>query len=182
MADNTDADARTEREPTRFDDEIDAETFVVDDRISRHLVGRHPDEIGSPRQHQGPDIQLVTVTAVDRYDDVHSAVLYDPDRELFVRASRHARNQAMTQAEADWTVRGVGTEVVVEEVAELERPDNEQDESAAEYAQHWVEILFDDISYGGGEGDSHDEMELSGSTLTLRDYDGRELWATISLE
>lgn len=187
MAQNqTDSDARTDTD--RFDDEVSADDLIEGDRIDKRLVARHPDQLGSPirrsmpNEDDEPDTQLVVVTALNRMDDVHSALLFDPETELFIRASRHDSQQAWNQKEADWKVRDIGTKVIVEEVHELERPEEEKDQAAEEYAQEWVEILFDEIRYTGGDPDMRDERELDGRTLKLNDYDGRKVLATISLE
>lgn len=190
MAQNgsTTADESTRTDTKRFADAVDTADLIEGDRIDKRLVARHPDQLGKPIRKTMPDevdwpnTQLVVVTPIDRMDDVHSALLFDPETELFVRASRHGSNSAWTQAEADWTVRDVGQEIVVDEVHDLERPEDEQDQDADDYAQEWVEILFDDVRYSGGDTDMHDERELDGSTLALEDYDGRKLLASISIE
>lgn len=188
MAQNTATDdGRTESK--RFDTEVSAVDLIEGDRIEPKLVARHPEQLGAPIQRappeadeENPSTQLVAVTAIDTMDDVHSAILFDPDAEMFLRAGRHDSQQAWSQKEPDWKVRDIGTEVAVEEVHELERPEEEQDQAAEEYVQEWVEILFDDIRYSGGDSDMRDERELDGSTLKLNDYDGRKTLATISLE
>jgi hypothetical protein len=187
MAQNTTtSDARTETE--RFDGAVSAADLIEGDRLDKRLVARHPSQLGEPIQptmpekDDHPDTQFVLVTALDRMADVHSALLYDPETELFIRAGRHGSQQAWTQAEADWTVRDVGSKPIVEEVHDLERPENEQDQDAHEYVQEWVEILFDDIRYTDGDTDMQDERELDGTTLKLNDYDGRKTLATITLE
>lgn len=182
------ADGGTEREPTRYEDEISGADLIEGDRIDPRLVARHPDQLGAPirrtqpNEEDFPDTQLVVVTALDTMQDVHSALLFDPETDTFVRAGKHDSQSAWTQAEADWTVREVGEEVVVEEVHDLERPEGERDENADEYAQHWVEIVFADVRFTGGDPDVSDERELDGTTLKLRDVDGRKLLASISLE
>lgn len=178
-------DGRTETE--RFTDDVDAAALIEGDQIDKRLVARHPSQLGDPIQRTPPnhddypDTQLVVVTELDSMHDTHTAILYDPDAEMFVRAGRHDSQQAWTQAEADWTVREVGTEVVVDEVHDLERPEEERDQDADAYVQEWVEILFDDVRHSGGDPDIRDERELDGRTLVLNDYDGRKTLATISL-
>jgi hypothetical protein len=173
-----------QREPTRFDEDVNGDEVIEGDRIDKQLVATAADQLGSALYPHGdcPDAQLVKVTATRSLDDVHSAILLDPETETFVRASRHDSQQAWSQKEADWTVREVGTTVSVEEVHDLERPDDETDETEQQYVQTWVEILVDDARYHGGDRDTHDEMELGGTTLKLRDHDGRKALATISLE
>lgn len=187
MAQNqTESDARTETE--RFDEDVSAAGLIEGDRIDRNLVARHPDQVGSPIRRTTPDedpfpdIQLVAVTATDRMHDVHHALLLDPETGTFIRASRTDRQQAMNQAEADWKVRDIGSKIVVEEVSDLERPENEQGQEAHDYVQEWIEIVFDEIRHTGGDPSIQDELELTGTTLKLADYDGRKAYATISLE
>jgi len=176
-------------ETKRFDTEVIADDLIEGDRIEPKLVAQHPDQLGAPLRRTPPEAdeknpaaQLVTVTALNTMDDVHSAILFDPETEMFLRAGRHDSQQAWNQKEADWKVRDIGTKVVVEEVHELERPEEEQDQDAEEYAQEWVEMLFDGIRYTGGDPDMRDERELDGSTLKLNDCDGRKVLATLSLE
>jgi hypothetical protein len=186
MAQNATADDDAQRETTRFDEDVSGDGLIEGDRIATELVARHADQLGSPIQYDPhgdlPDAQLVMVTAIRSLDDVHSAILLDPEAETFVRATRHDSQQAWSQKEADWTVRGAGTTVAVDEVHDLERPDDEADEPEQQYVQTWAEILFDDVRYTDGDRDTHDEMELDGTTLKLRDHDGRKALATISLE
>jgi hypothetical protein len=186
MAQNATADDDAQREAARFDGDVSGDELIKGDRIATKLVARHADQLGNPIEYVPEadlsDAQVVTVTALNCYDDVHSAILLDPETETFVRATRHDSQQAWSQKEADWTVREVGTTVAVDEVHDLERPDDETDEPEHKYVQTWAEILFDDARYHGGDRDTADEMELDGKTLKLRDVDGREALATISLE
>jgi hypothetical protein len=185
MVQNATADD-AQREPTRFDEDVNGDDLIEGNRIARDLVAHHVDQLGSAIQYDPhgdlPDAQLVRVTPTSSFDDVHSAILLDPETETFVRASRHDSQQAWTQKEADWKVRGVGTTVAVDEVQDLERPADETDETEQQFVQHWAEILFDDVRFTGGDRDTHDQMELDGTTLKLRDHDGRKAMATISLE
>jgi hypothetical protein len=184
MAQNTTPDDDAQREPTRFDEDVNGDDLIEGDRIDKQLVAHHVDQLGSAIDSHGdcPDAQLVRVTATRSLDDVHSAILLDPETETFIRASRHDSQQAWTQKEADWKVRGLGTTVAVDEVHQLERRDDETDETEQQFVQHWAEILFDDVRFTGGDRDTHDQMELDGTTLKLRDADGRKALATISLE
>lgn len=172
----------------RFDETVSTTDLIEGDRIDKRLVARHPSQLGDPIRRSMPNepdepaTQLVVVTALNNMDDVHSALLFDPETETFIRASRHDSQQAWTQAETDWKVRDLGKTVKVEEVHDLERPENEWDQDEHEYVQEWVEILFDDVRYTGGDTDMQDERELDGTTLKLNDYDGRKTLATISLE
>lgn len=186
MAQNNANTGRTDTK--RFDETVFADELIEGDRIDKRLVARHRSQLGEPITRSirnvpdDPATQLVVVTALNDMADVHSALLFDPEAETFIRASRHDSQQAWSQAEADWTVRDIGKSIMVEEVHELERPDEERDEPEREYVQTWVEILFDEIRYTGGDTDLRDERELDGSTLKLNDYDGRKTLATISLE
>ena len=185
---NASTDGGSERETERFSEEVDASKLIPGDRIDKRLVAQHPDQFGSPlrrtmpHEPDEPVTQLIKVTETRSMDDSHTAILFDPETETYLRAGRLDSSQAWSQAEADWTVREAGTEIVVEAVDDLERPEEEQDDRAEQYAQEWVEILFDEIRYNGGEMDCQDEIRVDGSTLSLRDYDGRKLTATISLE
>jgi hypothetical protein len=69
---------------------------------------------------------------------------------------------------------------LVDDVHDLERPADEQDEDPKKYVSDWVAILFDDLR--AGYDDYKDERELSGTTLMLTDHDGRRATATIHLE
>ena len=185
MAQNPTTDDDAQRGTTRFDEDVSGDELIEGDRIATGLVAHHVDQLGDSIGYDPhgdlPGAQLVRVTATRSLDDVHSAILLDPETETFIRASHHDSQQAWTQKEADWTVRGVGTTVAVDEVHDLKRPDSETDETEQQYVQTWAEILFDDVRYTGGDRDCKDEMELDGSTLKLRDYDGRTAVATISL-
>lgn len=188
MADQTDADdGRTDTK--RFSDDVDASDLIEGDRIAPKLVARDTMQLGKPLYRQSspdepdePDTQLVQVTATRDMDDTHTAILLDPETDTFIRAGRHDSQAAWSQKEADWKVRDIGSEVVVDEVTDLERPKDEQDDDAERYAQEWVSTIFDEIRYTGGDDDFHDERRVEGTGLHLRDYDGRELWANISLE
>jgi len=171
----------------RHNTEVTAGEVEQGDTIATELVAPDAKVLGKPLHNVSgnrdePDTQLTVVTQNRELADLHSALLLDPETETFMRASHMDRNQAWTQAEADWTVKEMGKEITVEEVHELSRPEEEQDEGRKEYVQTWVEILFDEIRYTGGDRDLQDELELQGSTLKMRDFDGRKAVATISLE
>lgn len=174
----------------RFTDAFNGEELIEGDRISKELVARNIGQYGERIAAHPPEAddedkpaktQLVTATAISTMDDVHSALLVDPDTGIIVRAGRHDSNSAWSQKEADWTVYEVGTHVSVDEVKELTVPDNaEPVDDDHEWVQGWVDILFDDLR--NGHFDYDDERSLGGSTLKLRDYDGRMARASISLE
>jgi hypothetical protein len=191
MSDEAQTDRRRDDEQTkRFDTEID-ERLTEGDRVPPKLVARHPGQLGSPIQpprpetDPEPDTQLLAVTEIHRHDDVHSAILLDPEREVFYRAGAHDSQQAWSQKEADWKVKGVGTAVELGGgnerggVIDLERPEDEMDEDAETYAQTWLEILFDEIRLG--YHDINDERKVEGDLIKLRDYDGRKLTARFEL-
>lgn len=175
----------------RFEDDVDATELIEGDRIDRALVAPELSMVGQ-RSHaddvwdeidDAREYQIARVTATDRMDDTHNALLLDPETGVFARATRHDSQSAWTQREADWTVRDVGAEVVVEEVHELDLPADEQpdaDEDPQAYAEEWVDVIFGDLA--AGHDDYKDERSLSGGDrLTLRDADGRKVVASISL-
>jgi hypothetical protein len=182
MAPNaTDADARTDSK--RFTDGVDATELIEGDRIAPQLVARTLGQLGDRRsaREDAPDTQLVAITIIDTMQDVYSALLADPETGTIVRAGRHDSQSAWTQQEADWTVREVGTRVVVEDVHELRLADNDGPvDDDREWVQDWVEVVIGDKA--SGHDDYSDELELDSSTLTLQDADRRKAVATISLE
>jgi hypothetical protein len=186
MEKQTEDDGRTETQ--RFSDDVDSTELIEGDRISRDLVARVPEQLGdsirptAPESDEtAPKTRLVAVTAIRDMEDSHSALLVDPDAGIIIRAGRIDRNSAMTQAEADWTVREVGDSVTVDGVSELTVSDGDDPvEDAQAYVGEWAELLFGDAA--SGHFDYDDERSLSGSTLTMEDFDGRKAVATISLE
>lgn len=173
-------DGRTETK--RFSDDVDASELIEGDRIDKRLVARTMGQLGQPitSQRDAPETQLVAITQLDRMNDVHSAILADPETGTILRAGRHDSNQAWSQKEADWKVREIGTGIAVEEVHELELTSNDDPtEDDAEYIEGWAEIVLGDAAKG--HDDYSDECELDGRTLRLRDVDGRRALATISL-
>jgi hypothetical protein len=180
MADHSTTDGRTDTK--RFSDDVDAETLIEGDRIDKRLVARTASQLGQPitSQQDAPDTQLVAITQLSSMDNVHSAILADPETGTMIRAGRHDSSQAWSQQEADWKVREIGTTVAVETVHELELSSNDEPaDDAREYVQGWVEIVIGDAA--NGHDDYSDERELDGRTLRLRDVDGRHAVATISL-
>lgn len=174
-------DERTETK--RFSDDVDASDLIEGDRIDKRLVARTPGQLGQPitSQQGAPDTQLVAITQLSGMDDVHSAILADPETGIMVRAGRHASSQAWSQKEADWKVRAIGTKIAVEEVHELELSSNDDPvDDDREYAEEWAEIVLGDAA--SGHNDYNDERELDGRTLRLEDIDGRRALATIKLD
>jgi len=172
----------------RFTDDVSGDELIEGDRISKSLVARVPGQLGEATQPHHPEgdeppvTQLVAVTEIDRYDDVHSALLLDPETETFARASRHADSQAWNQKEADWTVREVGTEIDVTDATVDDWGDGDPADDDQAFVQEWVDIVFGDIR--AGHLDEYDDRRsLSGTTLALHDeWSGRKATATISLE
>lgn len=185
MAQQATADGgRTETK--RFETDVDVDDLIEGDRIDRTLVAPHLDMVGDPLRRtlpnveDDPDAQLAVATPTSRISDVHHALLLDPESGTYVRASRTDRQQAMSQREADWTVHGVGSEIVVEAVDDVERPEGEREDDAEAYVQDWIDIVFGDLA--AGYDDYEDERRLTSSaTLEVEDFDGRKAVATISL-
>lgn len=185
MENQTATDARTETK--RFTESVDITELVEGDRIDPTLVARTEGQLGQttkpahPEGDQPPKTQLVTASALNGMDDTHSAVLVDGESGVMVRAHRHDGNQAWSQKEADWKVSDVGTKVIVDSVHELTLADSDDPvDDDAEYTEEWANIVLGDIA--SGYFDYADGVKMSGSTLTLSDYDGRKGQATISLE
>jgi len=175
-------------ETKRFDDEqFDATDLIEGDRIDPALVATVPEQLGEhikpvhPEQDTPPVTQLAAASAINTMDDVHSAILVDGETGTMVRASRHDSSSAMSQKEADWKVRDVGTKVVVEDVHELTLGDNDDPtEDDVEYIEGWADIVLGDMA--AGHFDYADDVKMNGRTLTLSDFDGRKGMASISLE
>ncbi len=179
MAQNTTADDRTDTKC--FENTVTGDELIEGDRISKRLVAQSLGQLGQPWQPDGPETQLVTVTDINSMDDTHTALIADPESGALFRAGRHDRQQAVSQKEADWKVRDIGTTIVVETVHELELASSDDPvDDEAEYIEEWAQLLFDDAR--NGYDDYSDERKLNGRTLTLRDVDGRKAMATISLE
>ena len=122
------------------------------------------------------------ITAIDSMDDTHTALLADTETGTIIRASRHDSQSAWSQKEEDWKVREVGSTISVDEVHELKLPEgDDMPDDEMEWVQEWADIVLVDLA--NGYNDYNDYRSLSGrSTLKLRDGDGREALATISLE
>jgi len=172
----------------RFDSgQFDADDLIEGDRIDPSLVATVPEQLGQtikpvhPEQDDMPVTQLVAVSATNQMDDVHSAILVDGETGAMVRASRHDSNNAMSQKEADWTVRNTGTKVVAETIHELTLADSDDPvDDEAEYIEGWADIVLGDMAKG--HFDYGDDIKMGGSTLTLSDFDGRKGMASITLK
>lgn len=179
-------DSRTETK--RFTDDVAGNDLIVGDQIDKRLVAQTFGQLGNQKKssypeddHTEPKTQLVAITMIDRYDDVHRALLADTDSGIIIRASRHDSQSAWSQTEADWTVREVGSTVTAETVHELSLSARDDDpEDAMEYVQGWIDVVIGDLKNGHDE--YTDECSLVSGSLKLRDTDGREALATISLE
>jgi len=174
-------DGRTE--PERFDDALDASELIEGDRIDPALIPRSPKiSIGEPvavhlpRRRDDDDDRTFDVRLVargsDSYDDVQTALVYDPDADLFLRLSGHTSSGAWNQKERDWKVRDIGRNVEIVDQWDVEIPDLEKfGETPEEFVAEWAEMLFDNIRYGDEAGDEIDLFD--GKNFQLRDYDGR---------
>ena len=141
----------------------------VGGKVARHLAKHNPPENEDDRTFS---VRLIAHGYRDQYQDVQSALIYDPDADLFARISGHSSSGAMNQAERDYKVRDVGRDVEVVDQWDVEIPDLEEfGESEAEFVAEWAEILFDNIRHGETAGDELDRFE--GKKFTLQDYDGR---------
>jgi len=179
-------DGRTETK--RFVDDVSGEELIVGDRIDTRLVARTFGQLGTrikpshPNEEPEPKTQLVQITRTNDMDDVHRALLADTETGTIIRAGRHDSQSAWSQKEADWKVYEIGTSVTVDEDVDLtvaEQDDDPEDEQ--KYVQHWVDIVIEDTA--NGHDDYNDERALvGGPTLKLRDMDGREAYAPITLE
>jgi len=189
MAEDNHAMSGESRSTHRFTTEdVGGDVLNEGDRISKNLVARTPGQLGEtikpvhPEGNEPPKTQFVAVTEIDRYDDVHSAILLDPDAEMFVRASRHGNNQAMTQAEADWTVREIGSKITVKDADVDNWGESEPAENDIDWMQEWIDVVFGDIRAGYLQ-EYADRRSLNGTTLTMNDeLAGHKGTAKIKLE
>jgi len=179
-------DGRTET--NRFVDDVSGDELIVGDRIDTRLVARTFGQLGTrikpshPNEEPEPKTQLVQITQTKFLDDVHRALLADTETGTIIRASRHDSQSAWSQKEADWTVHETGTSVTVDEDVDLTVAEQDTEpEDAQQYVQHWASVVIEDTA--NGHDDYNDERALvGGTTLKLRDMDGREAYATITLE
>lgn len=173
-------------ETKRFTDDVDAEDLIEGDRIAPKLVARTPGQLGQPIKpthpegDDAPDTQLVAITQIDGMEDTHSAILADPETGIMVRAHCHDSSSAWSQKERDWKVSDVGTDVAVTEVHDVEYADSDDNDDDHEFVEGWAEIVV--VDKANGHFNYSDEVALDGSTISLRDVDGRRATATIHLE
>lgn len=179
-------DGRTETK--RFSDDVSGAELIPGDQIDTRLVARTFGQLGDrlypshPNEDPEPKTQLVQITQTDDMDDTHHALLADTETGTIIRAGRHDSRSAWSQYEADWKVYEIGTSVAVDEVDELTVADQDDEpDDAQEYVQHWASLVIEDTA--NGYDDYSDERELvGGATLRLRDMDGREAYASFTLE
>lgn len=187
---NATADGGTDRKPTRITDDLSLADVHEDDRIDPALVPRSPEiDVGDPvtahlpRQANPDDDRTYSVRLVargeDRWGDVQTALVYDPEADLFARLGSHTASGAMNQKERDWKVRDVGRDVVVTDTSDVEIPDLPDDETPESFVAEWVDIAFTNARHG----DDIPELEkFDGKRFRLRDWDDRTAWVTYQLE
>jgi hypothetical protein len=163
---------------------FDATDLIVGDCVDPSLVARTMDGLGATMSARpdAQETQLAEATITDRYDDVHTAILVDGETGRMVVASRHDRQQAMSQKEADWKVRAVGRKIAVPD-AEVAQDGNDEwdEESAADGAEAWANVVLQDRARGAT--DYEDELTLgSRSSMTLYEpYGATKVYADIEL-
>lgn len=182
MAQNESAADSTQR----FEDDLDLTAVSEGDRIDPALIPRSPKiDVGENvaqhiPKHNPPEnednrtfsVRLVAHGYRDQYQDVQSALVYDPEADLFARISGHTNSGAWNQKERDYKVRDVGRDVEIVDQWDVEIPDlDEFGETEEEFVAEWAEILFDNIRYGDEPVD--ELQEFDGKKFRLRDYDGR---------
>lgn len=181
MAKNTDAD-----DTKRFETDLDLADATEGDRIDPAIVPRSPKiDVGesvsrhsqTPNDPENEDDRTFSVRLVahgyrDQYQDVQTALIYDPDADLFARISGHSSSGAWNQAERDYKVRDIGREVEIVDEWDVDIPDLDQfDDTEEGFVAEWAEMLFDKIRHGEPAGDEIDGFD--GKKFQLRDYDGR---------
>ena len=171
-------------EPTRFLEGIEGEKVSVGDRIHPQLVAGEVERLGEPLDPDRglPETEVILLTKLNKYDNVHSGLLLDPETKLMFRADRHSRKDALTHEEYDWKVREVGRAIEVLEAAVEYRPDEDADIEETEYMQEWIDslvnmvMMFDDY-------DVADNWYLDWNSMNLLDGEsGRKGTATIRLK
>lgn len=195
MSQKATADGGNGRKTKRYDDEFTLADAIEGDRIAPELIPRSPDiDVGErverhkarPKDPENPDDREFTVRLIahgyrDQYQDVQSALIYDPKAELFARVTGHSSSGAWTQKERDYKVREIGREVVVKDAWDIDIPDIEDfDETPEEFVDVWVEMVFDNAAYG--DDVSHELVKFDDKKFSLRDADGRSARVHYSLE
>lgn len=182
MAENIHADGgRTETK--RFEDDLALDEVIEGDRIDPALIPHSPMiEVGAEvaahlaRMNDGDDERTFSVRLIasgkDSWGSVQTALVYDPEADLFARLGGHTKSGAMNQAERDWKVRDVGRDIEIVDQWDVDIPDLEEfGEAEEEFVAEWADILFGNIRHGDEAGDEIDMFD--GKTFQLRDYDGR---------
>ena len=182
MAQNESATDSTQR----FEDDLDLSAVSEGDRIDPALIPCSPKiDVGENvaqhlAKHNPPEneddrtfsVRLVAHGYRDQYQDVQSALVYDPEADLFARISGHTNSGAWNQKERDYKVRDVGRDVEIVDQWDVEIPDlDDFGETEEEFVAEWADILFDNIRYGDGPGDEIDQFD--GKKFQLQDHDGR---------
>lgn len=140
----------------------------VGDRVSRHTA--------RPEDREQPDERTFSVRLVvsrsDSYDDVQTALVYDPEADLFARLGGHTSSGAWNQKERDWKVRDIGSDVEVVDAWDISIPDlDDFDQAPEEFVAEWMDMLFGNAAFG--DDISQQVESFDGNTLTLRDFDSR---------
>lgn len=140
----------------------------VGEMVARHIPKHNPPENEDERTYS---VRLIAHGS-DSYDDVQTALVYDPEADLFARLSGHTNSGAWNQKERDYKVRDVGQDVEIADQWDVEVPDLEEfGETEEEFVTEWADILFGNIRHGDEPGD--ELQEFDGKKFRLRDYDGR---------
>jgi len=177
----------------RFETELTLADARVGDRIAPELVPRSADfdvgdSVAPHHQHRNPEevdnrtfsVRTVLRAETGQFGHVQSALVYDPEADLFARLSGHTSSGAMSQAERDWKVRDIGVEMSVVDVSDAEIPDLEDfDETPEEFVREWVDTLIGNARYGDDIG--AEVQRFDGKSMQLRDYDNRSAWVQYEL-
>ena len=172
-------------EPKRFTESIDADELIEGDRVAVELIPRNyvvdvGDNVSGYSTKLDPtgdddrtfDVRLVAHGYRDQYQNVQSALVYDPEAELFIRLTGHSNSGAMSRKERAWTVREIGKEVIVEDVWDIEIPDiDDFDETPEEFVKVWTSVVFDMAMHG--DDITNELVKYDDKKFTLRDADGR---------
>lgn len=168
MTDNT---TDTGTETTRYATEFDTAELTKGDRIAPELVARYKDQLNqpircmTPDEENRPDTQLVTITELRDFDDVHSAILFDPKTGVYARASCNDTQSAWSQKEADWEVHDAGDTISVTD-ARVKGPSEPYAELTDErgWVAAWAEVILMNPFKGAEKRRIH-----SGNILRLHD-------------
>lgn len=123
----------------RFEDDLDLAAVNEGDRIDPALIPRSPkidvgenvaQHIPQPNPPENEDDRTFSVRLIahgyrDQYQDVQSALVYDPEADLFARISGHTNSGAWNQKERDYKVLDVGRDVEIVDQWDVVVPDLE---------------------------------------------------------